>query len=81
VSTVTVHVRDGCHLCEDALVVLRSVQEDVPFVLEVVDIERDDDLHRRLLERIPVTSVDGEWLSDFFVDEAALRARVRSSDA
>ena len=80
-STVTVHVRDGCHLCEDALAVVRSVQAEVPFALEVVDIERDDDLHRRMLERIPVTCVDGRWLSDFFVDERALRARVRSSDA
>ncbi len=80
-STVTVHVRDGCHLCEDALAVVERVRADVAFALEVVDIECDDDLHRRLLERIPVTSVDGEWLSDFFVDEAALRARVRSGDA
>ena len=79
--TVTVHVRDGCHLCDDALQVVARVRADVPFALEVVDIEQDDDLHRRLLERIPVTSVDGAWLSDFFVDEAALRARVRSSDA
>ena len=79
--TVTLHVRDGCHLCEDALAVVQRVRADLPFELELVDIERDDDLHRRLLERIPVTSVDGEWLSDFFVDEAALRARVRSGDA
>jgi hypothetical protein len=81
VRTVTVHVRDGCHLCDDALTVVRRVRADVPFALDVVDIEADDDLHRRLLERIPVTSVDGQWLSDFFVDEAALRARVRSGDA
>jgi Glutaredoxin-like domain (DUF836) len=41
-----------------------------------VDITTDDDLHRRYLERIPVVSLNGEELFDFFVDEAALEARL-----
>jgi Glutaredoxin-like domain (DUF836) len=43
---------------------------------EEVDIEQDDALHTRYLERIPVVALDGEELFDFFVDEAALRARL-----
>ncbi len=41
-----------------------------------VDIESDDELHRRLLERIPVIELDGEELYDFYVDEDDLRARM-----
>jgi glutaredoxin len=80
VSTVTVYVREGCHLCADALAALERLRAEAPFALEVVDIEADDDLHRRLLERIPVIEVDGAWAGDFFLDEAAVRARLRSTD-
>ena len=41
---------------------------------EEVDIERDDQLLKRYLERIPVVAVDGAERFDFFVDEDALRA-------
>lgn len=81
-STVTVYVREGCHLCEDALAGLERLRADgVAFGLDVVDIEADDALHRRYLERIPVIALDGEELSEFFLDEADLRRRleVRSS--
>jgi hypothetical protein len=48
----------------------------VTFSLHEVDITTDDDLHRRYLERIPVVSLNGEELFEFFVDEAALQARL-----
>jgi glutaredoxin len=73
VSRITLYGRDGCHLCDDARAVLDRVGE--PYA--VVDIESDDDLLRRYLERIPVVAVDGDEVFDFFVDEAALRARLQ----
>ena len=69
---LTLYSRPGCHLCDDARAVLDRVGE--PY--EEVDIESDDALHRRYLERIPVVVVDGEEAFDFFVDAAALRARL-----
>ena len=47
-----------------------------PFTLEEVDIETDDALHKRYLERIPVITLDGEHLFDFEVDEQALEQRI-----
>ena len=47
-----------------------------PFSLDEVDITQDDALHRRYLERIPVVALENEELFDFFVDEAALEARL-----
>jgi glutaredoxin len=62
----------GCHLCDDARVVLERIGE--PFA--EVDITTDDALHAAYLERIPVVALDGEELFDFFVDEGALRAHL-----
>ena len=41
-----------------------------------MDITGDDALHARYLERIPVVSLNGEELFEFFVDEAALEAKL-----
>jgi glutaredoxin len=65
--------RPGCHLCDDARAVLDRVGE--PY--EDVDIDADDELFKRYLERIPVVTLDGEELFEFFADEAVLRARLR----
>ena len=74
---LTLYERPGCHLCEEALTVLTRVARDHRFVLRRVDIDTDDALLKAYLERIPVLALDGEELSDFFVDEPGLRARLR----
>jgi glutaredoxin len=71
-ARLVMYSRPGCHLCDDARVVLLRVGE--PF--DEVDIESDDELLKRYLERIPVIALDGEELYDFFVDEQDLRRRV-----
>jgi glutaredoxin len=79
VPTVTLYGRPGCHLCDEARVVLERVRLQTPFELVERDIEADDDLLRRYLERIPVVALDGRELFDFFVDERALRAALSSA--
>jgi glutaredoxin len=74
--TVTLYGRPGCHLCDDARATLRQIQAARPFVLQEVDIETDDRLFKRYLERIPVIALDGEELFDLFVDEEALRRKL-----
>jgi glutaredoxin len=64
--------RPGCHLCDDA----RAVMDRIGHPFDEVDIDRDDDLLARYLERIPVVLLDGEELFELFVDEAGLRARL-----
>ena len=64
--------RHGCHLCDDA----RAVLERIGHPFEEVDIEADDELLARYLERIPVIALDGAELYDFFVNEVELRARL-----
>ena len=74
--TVTLYGRARCHLCDDARAALQRIRATAPFVLEEIDIEADDALLRRYLERIPVIALDGEELFDFFVDEEALRRKL-----
>jgi glutaredoxin len=76
VPVVTVYGRPECHLCDEALAVVRRMRDELGFELEEVDIEQDDALHRAYLERIPVIALDGEELFDFFVDEDELRRRL-----
>ena len=75
-TAVTLYGRPGCHLCDDALAALERVRARVPFALRTVNIEDDDALLRAYLERIPVVSLDGEEVYDYFVDEADLEARL-----
>jgi glutaredoxin len=74
--TVTLYGRAGCHLCDDARAALERVRATDPFRLEEVDIEADEALFARYLERIPVVALDGEELFELFVDEQALRRRL-----
>jgi glutaredoxin len=75
-TAVTLYGRPGCHLCDDARDALERVRADTPFELLEVDIERNDELFKRYLERIPVVCVDGQEVFEFEVDEAALRRRL-----
>ena len=73
---VVLYGRPGCHLCDDARAIVERVRAELPFALVERDIEQDDALHKRYLERIPVLALDGEELFEFFVDEDELRRRL-----
>jgi glutaredoxin len=77
-AAVTVYSSPGCHLCADAMEVLRNLQAELGFELTERDITADDGLHRAYLERIPVIEVDGVELCEFFVEEALVRERLES---
>ena len=75
-TTVTLFSRPGCHLCEEARAALESAQTRAPFEIDEINIELDDVLHARYLERIPVVAIDGEELFDYTIDEEALIRRI-----
>jgi hypothetical protein len=77
VTDVVVYSRPGCHLCEEAIAAIVALHgEGYRFGLHEIDIESDELLLRRHLERIPVVEVDGVVVSDLVLDQAALRARL-----
>jgi glutaredoxin len=79
VPRVTLYGRPGCCLCEDARDALERIVAEVEFELEERDIETDDLLLARYLERIPVIAVDGVDRFELTVDEAALRAHLAAA--
>ena len=76
-TVVTVYSRPGCHLCADALEALVALHgEGYRFSLHEVNIESEELLLRRMLEKIPVVEIDGVVVSELLLDEAAVRARL-----
>ncbi len=76
-TDVVVYSRPGCHLCEEAIERIVALhREGYRFALHEIDIESDELLLRRHLERIPVVEVDGAVASELVLDEEALRARL-----
>ena len=76
-TDVVVYSRPECHLCAEAtrrLVALHG--EGYRFSLHEIDIESDELLLRRHLERIPVVEIDGIVASELVLDETAVRARL-----
>lgn len=76
-ADVVVYSRPGCHLCEEALEQIVALHGDgYRFNLHEVDIESNDLLLRRYLERIPVVEIDGIEVSELILDRAAVKARL-----
>jgi len=76
-ADVVVYSRPGCHLCEEALAQIVALHEEgYRFTLHEVDIESNELLLRRHLERIPVVEVDGIEVSELILDRDALEARL-----
>jgi glutaredoxin len=68
-TVVVLYTRPGCHLCDEARDLILSLREsDGDFELREVDIDADDDLHARYLERIPVVEVDGEVVAELHLE-------------
>jgi glutaredoxin len=76
--TITVYSKPDCHLCSEAMDVLRGLERELGFDLQELDITRDEALHRAYFERIPVVAVDGEELCDYVVQETLVRERLES---
>ena len=76
----TVYTRPGCRVCEEALSELALIATEFPDLrVATVDIDQDDELLKRYLERIPVVVIDGDEISDLVLDADAVRARLLDS--
>ena len=74
---VVLYARPDCHLCDEARAGLEGLRADgLDFQLDEVDIEGDDELYARFLERIPVIELDGEIISELFLDADGVRTRL-----
>ena len=75
-ARVVVYTAESCRLCERALDVVRGVQDELEFELELVDVGGSPELEARYREHLPVVEIDGERAFTYFVDAEALRRRL-----
>ncbi|GAB2573944.1 glutaredoxin family protein [Streptomyces capparidis] len=71
--TVTLIGKPDCHLCDQARAVVEKVTGELGVPWEELDITKDEELHRKYWEQIPVTLVDGKQHDFWRVDERRLR--------
>ncbi|HEX7352388.1 glutaredoxin family protein [Brachybacterium sp.] len=65
--------REGCHLCDEALPVVRAEADRVGSTVEVRDIDEDEQLRADWDHDVPVIIVDGKVHAKYRVEAQQLR--------
>jgi predicted thioredoxin/glutaredoxin len=72
---VVLVTRKGCHLCDQALELLRELGHEP----ELADVDTDDRLHDLYDWRVPVVLVEGRVVAEGKLDRAALERALGGS--
>lgn len=70
---VTLITRVGCHLCQDAEVVLRQLHGELGFGYRELDVDADPGRRAEYSDRVPVILLDGKEHGYWRVEPARLR--------
>lgn len=75
-SRVTLYVRPGCHLCDDARQVVETVCAEADATWDEVDIDSagSDSLRERMTDIVPVVEVDGHQVGYWRIRADNVRA-------
>ena len=77
-TLITIYSRTGCHLCEDALKILQSMQSELDFDLEEILIDGSEELEKLYGEKIPVTQIDGKHHDFWRVDPERFKSSLET---
>ena len=78
-ALVTLVSRPGCHLCDDARVVVEQVCGEVGQEWVEIDIDSDSTMRAEYWDRIPVVLLDGVPWDFWRVDAERLRSTLTST--
>lgn len=70
---IEVLTRVGCHLCDQAVEIVRAVCAETGDTFSERDVDSDPDLVRRYSDQVPVTFVDGAQHDFWRVDPVRLK--------
>jgi glutaredoxin len=76
---VTMYMREGCHLCEEAKATMAPVLAALGVRLQEVDIDDDPILLARYTNDVPVIFIGVEFFTQHRVDAARLRRHLESA--
>lgn len=74
---LTLYSRHYCHLCDDMLAGLRSLQPELEFDLEVVDVDSQPALEAAYSERVPVLAHGERELCHYRLDQPEVTEYLR----
>lgn len=75
---VSVYSRDNCYLCDEVIEELESLQDEIPHVLEVIDISNDNDLKHAYGSQVPVVEV-GPYKMKTPIDKRELKITLKAA--
>jgi len=78
---VIIYSRPGCHLCDEAKMVIRRVAARIPITLREINIDDDEDARARFKDEIPVVFIGGRKAFKYRVEESALIRLLKSLQA
>jgi len=73
--TLVLVTRKGCHLCDQALELLRELGHEP----QLADVDADDRLHDLYDWRVPVVLVDGKVIAEGRIDRGALQRTLKEA--
>lgn len=74
--SLILYTRQGCHLCEDFAQELRRLQQELPFKVEIRDVDARPDWRSAYTDLVPLL-LDGEReIARYFLDPRALRTHL-----
>lgn len=76
---ITVYTRAGCHLCADAIEVVRRVAAGRARI-ELIDIDADPQLVERYTVRVPVVACNGREIAEYQIAAEQLEAALAAHD-
>ena len=77
-TKVVIYSRVNCHLCEEAERSVREVLTEIPFELEVIAINGDQELEKLYSEEVPVITINGDVHDYYKVDKRRLLKALRA---
>ena len=76
---VTMYMREGCHLCEEAKAAMAPVLAALGAHLQEVDIDDDPGLRARYTNDVPVIFIGAHFFAQHRVDAARLRRHLENA--
>jgi glutaredoxin len=74
IRLLTVYGRTYCHLCDDMIAALHTLQGRFSFELTVVDVDTNPEVETRFGDKVPVLMYGDRELCHYFMDEPIVSA-------
>lgn len=76
---VTMYMREGCHLCEEAKAAMAPILKALGARLQEVDVDDDPVLHARYTNDVPVIFIGSHFFAQHRIDAARLRRHLEKA--